>query len=123
MDSTRLAGELASRMADVVPREIRVSVEDDVLVFKADVRWRSGSYACRWLNEGAAGPEDLIVEACWRAFDDLQDFVDETTTQPWPADHGTPPRPAARIEDRRVIIWFGEPEAPVLVLEPLPLDL
>lgn len=73
--------------------------------------------------EGAGRSEELIVQACRLAFEDLQDLVDEGTTNPWPAERGNPPSPTAAIEPRSVVIWFGARETPVLEVEPLPLDL
>jgi hypothetical protein len=111
-------------MQAVVPTGIGVRVDGDMVWFDAAGRGLSGTagtYACQWLDKGTGTHDDLIVEACWRALDDLEDFVDEATTEPWPAEQGTPPRPAARIEGRVVHLWFGEAERPVLELEPIPL--
>ena len=122
MDSETLARELAERMKAVVPSGIRISVEGNMLEFRSDFNTGgSGSYACQWLDGGTGTPSERIREACWRAFSDLQDFVDEETTEPWPG-LKTPPHPHARIENDFVIIWFGDSQAPDLIMAPLPLD-
>ena len=121
MDAVQLAQELARRMRDVVPPGISVIVEGDMLRFLSDSDpGTSGSYACQWMYSGTGLEQDLVREACWHALDDLQDFVDEKTTEPWPGLR-TPPKACARIEDGSVILWFGDPEKPDLVLESLPL--
>jgi hypothetical protein len=112
-------------MQAVVPVGIGVAVGQDMIWFDAAGLGQggtAGTHACQWLDEGEGERDGLIVEACWRALDDLEDFVDEATTEPWPADRGQPPSPAARIEGRTVRLWYGEPEQPVLELEPVPLD-
>ena len=113
MEAEHLARELARRMADVVPDGISIWVDGDMLRFGSS----TGSYACRWLYKGQGDQDDLIVEACVHALDDLQDYVDD---EPWPGSR-TPPAPGARIEDGHVLMWFGDAEDPDLRLEPLPL--
>jgi hypothetical protein len=109
-------------MNDVVPPGIRISVEGDLLAFRSDFdTGRAGSYACQWLHQGTGTLAERVREACRLAFSDLQDFVDEETTEPWPGLR-TPPTPYARLENDAVIVWFGDPEAPDLVLAPVLLD-
>jgi hypothetical protein len=122
MESEALAQELRDRMKEVVPPGIRISVDGDMLVFRSDFgTGSSGSYACQWLQEGTGRLSDRVREACWHAFSDLQDFVDEETTEPWPGLR-TPPAPHARIEGNSVIIWFGGSQTPDLEIRPVPLD-
>jgi hypothetical protein len=122
VDSETLARELADRMNDVVPPGITIAVEGDLLVFQSDFdTGRAGSYASRWLNEGAGTLAERVREACRLAFSDLQDFVDEETTQPWPGLR-TPPEAQTRLERGSVVIWFGDPGAPDLTIAPLLLE-
>jgi hypothetical protein len=122
MESEVLAQELFERMKEVVPPGITLSVEGDMLVFRSDFdTGSSGSYACQWLYEGTGRPSELVRDACWHAFSDLQDFVDEKTAEPWPG-LKSPPTPYARIENDSVIIWFGDPQSPDLAIRPLLLD-
>ena len=121
MDASFLAQELARRMREVVPSGIRVTTEEDMLWFESDsYSGKAGSYACQWLYKGDGEPERLLTDACWHALDDLQDFVDEATTEPWPGER-TPPKAHARLENGSVILWFGDAETPDLVLESLPI--
>jgi hypothetical protein len=122
VDAVQLAHELARRMWDVVPPGIGVTVERDMLWFNsARHSGKAGTYACQWLYQGQGEPEQLLAEACRRALDDLQDFVDEATTEPWPGSR-TVPYAGTRVEDGKVLLWYGDRDAPVLLLEPLPLD-
>jgi hypothetical protein len=41
--------------------------------------------------------------------------------EPWPATAGAMPDAEARVDGRRLIVWFGPETAPVLALAPLPL--
>lgn len=121
MDSEVLARELCARMREVIPAGIGVSTEDDRLVFRSSYSTgRAGSYACQWLNQGSGTLSERVREAARLAFGDLQDFVDEETTEPWPGTT-SPPTPHARIEAGSVIVWFGDPQAPDLAVTPLPV--
>jgi hypothetical protein len=121
VDAVQLAQELARRMRDVVPPGIDVTVERDMLWFSsAQHSGKAGTYACQWLYQGRGEREQLLAEACRRALDDLQDFVDEATTEPWPGLR-TVPDAGTRVEDGKVLLWYGDRDAPVLLLEPLPL--
>jgi len=55
------------------------------------------------------------------ALNDLQDFVAEATTEPWPGSGG-PPRPGARLQGRLIELWFGDHDHPDARLRSLPLD-
>jgi hypothetical protein len=118
MDSRVLAQELCDRMKEVIPPGIAVSTEGDRLVFRSSYsRGRAGSYACQWLHKGTGTLSERVREAARLAFSDLQDFVDEETTEPWPG-ATSPPTPHARIEAGRVMVWFGDPQAPDLAITP-----
>lgn len=122
MDSRRLAMELAARMQDIVPSGFTVIAEDDVLWFARNgTRW-AGSYACQWLNGGQETPESLLLQASQLALHDLQDFLAEETTDPWPGSGGAPPRPSVRFGGRTIELWFGDHDRPDVRLRPLSLE-
>jgi hypothetical protein len=124
VDASRLALELAERMREVVPEDITILVDGDVLWFGSlSGPGRAGSHACRWLHKGPGADEDLLVEACRLALDDLQDFVDEATTEPWPRSGRAKVPPAgASVEGNQVLLWYGDRDDPVLRLGPLPIE-
>jgi hypothetical protein len=122
MDAERLALELSSRMKEILPAGFAVVVDGDMLWFLFDGKRRVGSYACQWIDSGQDSIEALTVRACELAVNDLQDFVTEETTEPWPSSGGRPPRVSARLAGRSIEIWFGEHDHPVARLRPLILD-
>ena len=96
LDSEVLAQELCDRMKEVIPSGISVSTEGDRLVFRSTYSTgTAGSYACLWLRQGTASLSERVREAARLAFSDLQDFVDEETTEPWPGTT-SPPTPDVR---------------------------
>jgi hypothetical protein len=122
MDSEVLARELCDRMTEVIPSGIGVFTEGDRLVFRSSYSCgRAGSYACQWLHNGRGSLPERVREAARLAFSDLQDFVDEETTEPWPGST-SPPSPNARLEAGRVIVWFGDPQAPDLAIPPIQFE-
>jgi hypothetical protein len=122
MDAGRLAAELSARMEDDLPPGFTVTVDGGMLWFAFEEERRSGSYACQWVDSGQDSLEGLTVRACELALSDLQDFVTEQTTEPWPATHGRPPRPGVRLVERTIEMWFGSNDHPVARLRPLPLE-
>jgi hypothetical protein len=69
-----------------------------------------------WAVEGA----DALAPAVERALDHLQDTLAEETTDPWPG-RGYLPGAGAEVRDGALRLWYGDPEEPVLALEPIPL--
>lgn len=119
MDSDVLAEELCDRMKEVIPSGIGVSTEGDRLVFRSSYSaGRAGSYACQWLHQGTGSFSERVRQAARLAFSDLQDFVAEETTEPWPGTT-SPPTPHARLEAGHVMVWFGDPQTPDLAITPL----
>jgi hypothetical protein len=115
-------------MQEVVPDGITVEwdPEKSMLWFRAigqagAVRG-GGSYAPRsLLLETFGSIEGRITGACRGALDDLQDFVDEATTEPWPGTKVVPV-PGALIHGGQVHLWYGDIEEPALRLRPIPLE-
>jgi hypothetical protein len=121
MDAERLAVELSSRMEQELPPGFTITADGSMLWFLDGDR-RVGSYACQWIDSAEDSMEGLTLRACELALNDLQDFITESTTEPWPAISGQPPRPGARLSERTVEMWFGSEGHPVARLRPLPLD-
>ncbi len=58
-----------------------------------------------------------------QALDELQDYADEATHEPWPGER-TPPRAYPEVRDAVLRPWYGEPGAcgwVVLRCDPIPL--
>lgn len=62
-----------------------------------------------------------LVRASELVLNDLQDFVTEATTEPWPGSGG-PPRPGTRLTGRFIELWFGDHDNPAVRLRSLALD-
>jgi hypothetical protein len=77
----------------------------------AGMSGRSGTYVRENFN---LDPEDSLEERIRsvyeRALDELQDFVDETSTEPWPGVHTIPPA-HAEVRGSMVYLWYGDAAA------------
>ena len=131
-----LAQTLASRMTAIIPDGFRVQAVDGTLWYSAeDGRFpgQSGDYHVgrsgtivrfNLVGSGQTVDDDALARVAAMALDELQDYIDEATHEPWPALRGTPPRPYAQVRDQILHLGFGRPdlnEAAVLSCEPIPL--
>lgn len=135
IDPDKLAEILAARLAAIVPHGIRVQAADGMLWYSCGGRFpievnsytpgSAGTYV-RYNFEAYA--EELsdgqsAASVARRALDELQDFVDEATREPWPGT-ARPPWPFAEVRGEMLHLWYGGPGAddePVLACEPIPL--
>lgn len=132
MDADQLAELLADRMRKIVPDGFHVNAADGMLWYtEDDGRFpgqtndygchSSGTYVRRNFPSHGTTEEDHIIGVSTQALDELQDFVDEESHDPWP---GTlrPPSPHAAIRDGVLYLWFGEGEEVDIECEPILLD-
>jgi hypothetical protein len=115
---------LVERIQEVLPAGFTVECDSErtMLWFKRQgVSGYAGSYALQILVGEGGNVEQRISAACRVALDDLQDFVDEETTDPWPGSKNVPPA-RAMVEGGQVHLWYGDIEAPALRLRPVPLE-
>jgi hypothetical protein len=78
----------------------------------------SPAYSLRsWI--GTSGEENAIGVAT-RVLDDLQDYINEATHDPWPGT-SRQPAPHAQIIDSQLNLWYGDPGAVVLACESISL--
>ena len=61
-------------------------------------------------------PDGIVVTAAYAVLSHVQDAVAGSTTEPWPGTGTVLPLPEAEIRDGRLLAWFGDREAPVLVI-------
>jgi len=64
-----------------------------------------------------------VTDVAAQALDELQDYVDEASHDPWPGT-GTPPRRFAEVRGQVLHLWYGGPDITspaVLACEPTPL--
>ena len=104
----KLTRVLAGRLAAIVPDGFHVEAADGMLWHSAgggrfpgqtgDYQVGRGGTCVRVHVEGGGqAADDALAGVAAIALDELQDYVDEATRDPWPARHGTPPRPYARV--------------------------
>lgn len=133
MDGDELGRTLEDRLTRVIPSGFHVAYSDDgLLMYSADPgrfpgqsgshrAGSSGTYVRQNFASAAGTDRERIVGICRQALDELQDYIDEATHDPWPGDR-TPPRPYAEVRGAAVVLGYGTPDAPVLECEPIPLD-
>jgi hypothetical protein len=134
VDVDRLTQMLAARMAAIVPAGFRVEALDGMLWYSAeDGRFpgqlgdyrvgRAGSHVRDNFEAHGETAGERIAGVAAQVLDELQDYVDEATHDPWPGER-TPPRACAEIRDTLVHLWYGQPGTSghvELACEPIPL--
>ena len=134
VDIDRFALILAERLAAIVPAGFSVTARDGMLWYSAgpgmfpgqrgDYRvGSSGTYVRANFGVHGETAEEQLAGLAAQALDELQDYVDEATHEPWP---GTRAQPQARagIRGQALHLWYGGPELEtdtVLACEPIPL--
>lgn len=112
--SRELAALLSTRLREVVPAGVVVTADGADVVVRIDgAESRNGTAAI--LDEDGS-TVDEVVTATYAILSHVQDAVAEVTTEPWPGTGTVMPLPEAEIRDGRLLAWFGDREAPVLVI-------
>jgi hypothetical protein len=134
VDLSKLTVILADRMAAIVPDGFHVEAAVGRLQYSADKGrfpgqlgnyqvGTAGTYVRDNFNAHGQNDEDHIAGVAAQALDELQDYIDEATHDPWPGE-STPPRAHAQVRDRMLHLWYGGPDTDsdaVLACEPIPL--
>lgn len=134
VDLDKLTAVLAARMAAIVPAGFHVEAVGAMLRYTADEGrfpgqtgdyQHGGSGTDVGVNFFARGQtdDDRVAEVAAQALDDLQDYIDEGTHDPWPGQR-TPPRAYAQVRGPTLHLWYGGPDissGAVLACEPIPL--
>jgi hypothetical protein len=124
VSSRDLAVALADRLNDIVPHGFVVRAQDSdlVVIHDGQVVGVSGAPAIMDTAEAIMYPRENLETAVRAALSGVQDYIAETTTEPWPGSGGTQPNSDARVDDDRVQMWFGSEEAPLIRLRPIDLS-
>lgn len=120
--SLRFAAELAERLAEVVPAGFAVDASDVTVVLRHDGAM-VGSTDMAELVEDSENLHllpDNLETAARAILSNVQDWIADTTTEPWPGDHSLP-NPDAHVIGDRLEMWFGDRDNAVLTLRPLDL--
>lgn len=134
VDIDRFTLILADRLAAIVPAGFSVTAHDGMLWYSAvpgrfpgqqgDYRvGGSGTYVRDNFGVHGETAEEQLAGLAAQALDELQDFVDEATHDPWPGSR-TPPRARGGVRGQALHLWYGGSESAtdaVLACEPIPL--
>jgi hypothetical protein len=128
MDAASFAKVLADRFQAVVPAGFHVRADRAMLWFEQDkgvgfCGGSAGSHAVEsFFSTTVEEPlEDRATQAAWFALNDLQDYVDEEATEPWPGQR-TPPPAHAAVRAGKLHMWFGDEGKADLILGPIDLS-
>jgi hypothetical protein len=131
VDVDRFTQALADRLAAIVPAGFHIEAGDGMLWYSADPGrfpgqqndyhvGRSGTYVRENLGGFEGDDEDGLVAVAVQALDELEDYVDEATHDPWPGTRRQP-RPHAAIRDAALHLWYADGDGVVLACDPIEL--
>lgn len=110
MDPDKLARALADRFQRIVPAGFDVDETNVRLWYLVDA-------PPHWVGDTAEEQVAWLAEHALSAF---QDYVDETSAEPWPGTR-TVPRAHAAVIEGKLHLWFGDADNPILECEPIDL--
>lgn len=110
---------MASRLNDVAPEGFGVVADGGRITVSRGGSVVGGSAAPEILEDDVEPHLETVARSAISA---VQDVFAEELKQPWPATVGAMPDADARVDDCRLIMWFGSETAPVRTLSPLPLS-
>lgn len=125
MDPGKLARALADRFGRIVPEGFHVWEADGVVWYRSvpDMPYYGGSGSGSYIEQNLHNGDSVEERVAWCAewvLGELQDLVDETSTEPWPGER-TVPRAHAAVIEGQLRMWFGDADNPVLECEPIDL--
>jgi hypothetical protein len=118
-----LAKALASRIAEVVPEEFHISVDQTAI----SIRFRDTeeSIDIERIVDQAGDSTGNIEAAAFMVLSDVQDLLTESTQTPWPpvvdSKAEVLPYPHAKVANGELQLFFGATENPALALRPIML--
>jgi len=119
----RFAAAMAARLTGVVPSGVTVrssGVSVDVYAGADDRHASAGATIIG--DEDGRSLAERIETAAWAILNGAQDGVMEILREQWPiAADGRAAEPGARAEGDELRMWFGDENAPTVVLAPLNL--
>jgi len=125
VDPDKLARALANRFQRIVLEGYFVYEDRGMLWYHSDPNapYYGGSVSGSYIVENLGNGETVEEQVAWcaeHALDELQDHVDEHSTEPWPGKRAVPRAHAAVVEGT-LRMWFGDADGPVLECEPIDL--
>jgi hypothetical protein len=134
VDADALTVILANRLGKIVPAGFHVEAHEGMLSYAADPGvfpgqggdygvGTSGTFVRDNLEAHGEDAEVGILRVAMQALDELQDYVDEATHEPWPG-RKTPPKAYAQVRGAVLHLWYGGAnitDEVVLACEPISL--
>lgn len=117
VSSPELADALAARLNEVLPAGFVVHAihTELTLMHNGAEVGTSGALEIMESVDAIHHPVENLETAVRAALGAIQDWVSETTAEPWPARDGQRhPNPDARVTNTDVDMWFGDETDPVL---------
>jgi hypothetical protein len=116
----RFAAAMAERLDGVVPSGLTVHSQGPSIDIYARNTHRHASAAADIITEDGRSLAEQIDTAARSILGGAQDAVMEILMEQWPlGPSGRVVYPDARVEGGRLLMWFGDERAPVIVLPPL----
>ena len=129
MDLDHFAALLADRLSAIVPAGFCVTAGGGMLWYSEqgespvgpeEYRFGSGTYIREFFNAYGESDRERVVGAAVRALDELQDYISESTHDPWPG-ATRQPSPHGRISGSSLHLWYEDQGNVLLYCDPIQL--
>lgn len=125
VDVEALVIVLAEHLQRAVLDGIYLTAEHGTVWTKNASGFGSGSNTALSVSGEDVALEERIRRAAEDLLEKAQDMIAEETTEPWPAASGQlpdgVPTPCAEITGQQIRWFYGDPDAPILELAPIPV--
>jgi hypothetical protein len=117
----RFAAAIAERLDTVVPAGLRVRAEGYRVHLYSGHSIRGGSEnASLLMEEDGRTVDELVETSAVTILNSVQTDLMEHLREQWPIGEGNQAaEPSARVENDRLLMWFGDETRPVITLPPL----
>ena len=121
--SFRFAAAIAARLNAVLPPDFSVRAKGANVDVYARGQDRHASVSAKLLaSDDGRSLTELMEVAAQGILDGAQDGIMEILTEEWPlGSSGRAAEPGTRVVGDRLLMWFGEEDAPIIALQPLPI--
>lgn len=118
----QLAEALVAALEPALPSGFQARVEAEaggIAFLRSDVPAAWVVVGVQTLLEQPGDERELLSLVCWSVLSTAQDFVAESTGEPWPGSGKNLPSPGVQVLDAQVRLWYGQRESPTLVVGPI----
>ena len=124
LSPSRFAAAIAERLDGVVPAGLRVRAQGSRVNLYSGQAIRGGSENATLITEeDGRTVAELVETSAWTILNAVQTDLMELLREQWPVGEGSQAaEPDARVQEDRLLMWFGDEEKPLIVLPPLRLS-